>query len=160
VAGPLIEPVAVEIALRPRRVAKWLGWSVLGWIALVMLFVVTIVGSPIAVLVLFAALLVGGVGYLAAGLIVGDRVARGLLNAELPSWQAVLIGIALFRLVRLVPYAGGVVHGLVVWVGFAAASALAWDKARSWHARRLPDKVQFRDENIIEWHPPEQGGGA
>ena len=159
VAPRLLDPIAVEIARRPRRVALWIPMAVIGVLASTALFAASWIGIPIAVLLVLATPMVGGIGYLAAGLIVGDRAAR-LAGHDLEPWQAALLGVGIFRIVRLVPEIGATLHSLIFCVGLGAASAVLFDVCRSWHRRRMPDAEQFKGENLIEWYPPDPPDGA
>jgi hypothetical protein len=112
--------------------------------------VITIFG---AMLMPILAILVGMAGYLAMGRLFGEVTARKLGAGEAPPWLAALIGIAILRLVRLVPILGAAAHSLLVWIAFSAASIATVRMAWSWHKRRLPDAVQFRGETLVEWYP-------
>lgn len=151
----LFEPIAVEVALRPGRIAWWLIISALGVPLLLAFLILTIVGAPFSVVIAFALLLGGVIGYLSVAYLAGDRISRAL-GRELPGWQAVVVGVLAFRIIRLIPIIGAPAHSMIAWVAFAATCAIGWDLVRSWWRRRLPDNVQFRDEDIIEWNPPEQ----
>lgn len=157
VSAPLIEPIAVDMAVHPARVARWMLLGPVGAALVTVMLVATIVGAPLAIIFLFAAVLAGGAGYVALCLVAGHQLMR-MSGHQLPDWQSVIVGVLIARLVRLLPLVGGPLHGIIVWAGFAAAAALSWDAALSWHRRRLPDRMQFPDEEIIEWHPPEQPG--
>lgn len=151
VAAPVIDPIAVELVVRPGRVQRWLPISLLGSILLFMLLIVTIVGSPLAVIFAFACGIGAFLGYIALSLVVGNRIATRF-GWKLSPWQLTMVGIILIRLVRLIPYAGGVLSLVWLWIAYAAMCAVAWDHIWSWHKRRLPDDVQFKDEsNLIEW---------
>lgn len=148
----VLDPIAVEVALRPRRVALWAPITLVVLPAATVALVLTIIGAPLAILLLFGALVGGALGYLGAGLILGDRVLTRA-GYVAPPWLACIVGVLLLRLVRLVPVIGGALHLIVALFALAAAAVIARDLAWSWHLRRLPDDVQFRDEGIIEWDP-------
>lgn len=148
--GTLGQPVAVIVARKPRRVVLWMVVVAIVVPLALLLLVVTIIGATLAVVALFALALVGVVGYLAAAMLVGDRLARAA-GVLLTPWAAVLAGVLVFRLLRLVPFAGAPLHSAIVWFGLAAAGAALWDAALSWHQRRLPDEVQFDNSTLIEW---------
>lgn len=152
VAPRLLDPVAVEVALRPERVLMWIPISVLGLAVVLTLFAASIIGIPVAALLGVAAPFVGIIGYLAAALILGDRIGHAY-GRELAPWIAVAVGVVAFRLVRALPFVGAPLHSVIGLFGFAAVSAVAWDLARSWHARRMPDVEQFQGEQLIEWNP-------
>lgn len=151
VAQPVLDPVAVVVALRPGRAVAWMLLSTVLLPTVLLGLVLTWVGVPLAVIVLFGAAMLGGVGYLAVALIWGDRLVRAV-GASAAPWASMLVGVVALRLLRLIPFVGAGIHSLVVWIGFGAAVAVSWDVARSWHRRRLPDNVQFANEDLIEWH--------
>lgn len=150
VARRVIDPVAVVVGLQPRRIGVWLPGTVIGGPLVIGLFAVSVVGVPIAVLLLFAAALVAGIGYLAVAIVLGDRVAR-MAGRPVEPWLAMVLGVLLLRALRLVPILGGPVHAIVLLIGLAAGTAVCADLAWSWHRRRLPDEVQFAGEDLIEW---------
>lgn len=150
----MLDPVVVLVALRPGRVARWMALVAVASPGAFALLVFSFVGIPLAVLGFFGGLLATGLGYLAIAAVAGDRLAR-LAGSHPPPWVAMLIGIALLRLLRLVPlHVGAALHTAVIWAAYAAACAAALDLAWSWHRRRMPDHEQFAGEQLIEWHPP------
>jgi len=145
----VVDPVAVELVVRPHRVQLWIPISLVALPLLFGFLVATIVGSPLAVIFLFGVFLAGLLGYIAVALIVGDRIARRA-GWKLPPWQLSLMGIATIRLIRLVPYVGGVVHTVWILFGLAATTAVSWDIALSWHKRRLPDNSAIQERRELD----------
>jgi hypothetical protein len=97
----------------------------------VVLFV-TIVGLPLGLLVMlgyFALLLVG---YVAAGVAVGEISLKGLQpgHASQRSWQvaASVIGVLLIALLSRVPFLGGFVAFVALLVGIGAVVSQFWPK--------------------------------
>lgn len=140
--------VAVLIAaLAPRQITTirervrssfWtsLGWGSLGLIILVplitVLLVVTVIGIlavPPWLLVVVAALVMGYVGVSAAlgrwALSVGGYKRENLMLAS-------VVGVAILRVVALVPFLGGLVTFVASLVGFGATVIALW----SWQRRR------------------------
>lgn len=150
VAPKVIDPPARLLAADPVRVTIWMPISLIGSFLLTIALIITIFG---AMLVPILAILVGMAGYLALGRLIGEVVARRFGAGDVPPWLAALVGIALLRLVRLVPILGAPTHSLLIWIGFSAASIATVRMAWSWHKRRLPDAVQFRGETLVEWYP-------
>ena len=150
VAPQVVDPPARLIATDPVRVVIWMPLSVLllffGTIALV----ITIFG---AMLMPIVAVLVGMAGYLAIGRLLGERIGSRLGMASVPPWLAAVLGIAVLRVVRLVPIIGAAAHSLIAWIGFAAATYVSVHLARQWYRRRMPDERQFRGETLVEWYP-------
>lgn len=150
VAPKVVDPPARLIATDPVRVTLWMPLSLLGLFLLTIALMITIFG---ALLMPIVAILVAMAGYLALGRLLGEQLGRLLGIAEVAPWLATALGIVALRLLRAVPVVGAAAHSLVVWVGFAAASCVAVRAAWSWHRRRLPDRVQFRGETLVEWYP-------
>lgn len=151
VAPKVVDPPARMLAADPVRVAAWMPISTIGLVLLTAALFVTIIG---AMLMPILAVLVALAGYLALAQLVGTRLAAQLApGAAMPAWLATTLGILALRIVRLVPFVGAAAHSLLVWVGFAAASACTVRAAIAWHKRRLPDAVQFRGETLVEWYP-------
>lgn len=151
IAPRLVDPIAIEIAVRPARIATWIPLSFLMWGLLSMILFISIIAAPLIVIVFLGATAAAVIGLIALSMIVGDRVSYRYLHKTIAPWKAAVIGMALARLIRAIPYVGAFVFGLIMLVALAAASALIWDKSLSWHRRRLPDDVQFAGENLIEW---------
>ena len=150
VARPVIDPVAVIVALEPGAAAVWMFVSAAAVPLLTMLLVYSLVGIPLAVLGVLAVALGAGLGYLAVAIVLGDRLTRAVGRPLHPA-AAMLVGIALLRLVRLVPFVGAPIHSLAAWFGFGAVSLLSWRLLVSFHRRRMPDNEQFAGEQLIEW---------
>lgn len=107
------------------------GWSLLaGFIALatipvgVLVLCVTVIGIPLALLALlgyFALLLVG---YIAAGVALGDAALKRWLaaRAEVKGWRALFaaLGVLAIGLLALVPWLGGFVAFLALLAGMGA----------------------------------------
>lgn len=153
VSPKVIDPAAVLMATQPNRVAAWVGGSLVATFAAILFLAVTIVGAPAAVLIPIWVLLATLAGFFAFARLVGDRALRAMSVAAPAPWAATTVGIVLFRIVRLVPVLGAPAFSIICWIGYAAVCALAWDRARSWHRRRMPDAEQFAGETLVEWYP-------
>jgi hypothetical protein len=154
VAPKLVTPISVEILVRPSRIVLWTFLaapvSVLGTLMLTF----TGVGIPIAVVAIFIAIAMVVLGTTALMTALTAQLVRGQGVVLLP-WAAALIGMAVLRLVRLIPVVGAPLQSLIMLIGFSAAFAAALTAARSWHARRMPDAKQFEGERLIEWNAPD-----
>lgn len=134
----LMAMAAVFVAMLPGAFARVadaartrLGWSLLaGFIALaaipvgVLVLCVTVIGIPLALLALlgyFALLLVG---YVAAGVALGDAVLKRWLAARagLKGWRALFaaLGVLAIGLLALIPWLGGFVAFLALLAGMGA----------------------------------------
>jgi hypothetical protein len=153
VSPRVIDPAAVLMATQPNRVAAWVGGSLAATFGVVLFLAITIVGAPAAFLVPVWVLLATLAGLFAFAQLAGDRALRAMSVAAPPPWAAAAVGLILFRLVRLVPLIGAPAFSIICWIGYAAVCALAWDRARSWHRRRMPDAQQFAGETLVEWYP-------
>lgn len=150
----LFEPIAVEIALRPGRVVAWIPISLIGVPLVIALLMATIVAAPLSVVAVFVLAIWTVGGYMSLAYVMGDRIARAS-GRDVPPYVALIIGLVVIRMLRLLPIIGASLHSLIVLIALAATCAVGWDMLRSWHKRRLPDHVQFRDENLTEWNPPD-----
>ena len=151
VAPKVVDPPARLIATDPLRVALWMPLSALLLVVGTIALIITIFG---AILAPIAAIMLTLGGYLGFARLLGERTAATLgWRGEVPPWAAAFIGIALLRLLRVVPFVGAAAHSLVLWIGFAAAMCVAARMGRQWWRRRLPDRVQFRGETLVEWYP-------
>lgn len=150
VAPKVVDPPARLVATDPVRVVLWMPLSVIALVAVTVAVFITIIG---AMLMPIIAILVGLAGYLALARLLGERVWVWVTGAAAAPWVAAVVGIIGLRLVRLVPFIGALAHSLIVWIGFAAASAVTVRAAWAWHRRRMPDIVQFRGETLVEWYP-------
>lgn len=150
----MFEPIAIELALRPARVAAWMPISMIVVPLLLALMMATIVGAPFSVIAAFALAIGTVIGYTSLAYVTGDRIGRAI-GKELPAYAAFLSGLCCLRAIRLIPFLGGTLHSIVVWIALAGACAVGWDMIYSWHKRRLPDDVQFRNEQLTEWNPPD-----
>jgi hypothetical protein len=150
VAPKVVDPPARLVATDPLRVAMWMPLSILVLFAATVLLFITVFGAVLAPLL---ALLLCMAGYLAISRLLGERILHAVLGGDVPPWAAAMVGIALLRLLRIVPVVGGAAHSLVAWVGLAAATCAAWRMTRQHWRRRLPDRVQFRGETLVEWYP-------
>lgn len=156
VSPRIVDPPARMAATRPERVAAWMGLSIVLTFVVTGIFVVSIIGAvPAPVIVPLWILLATLAGYVALGRGLGERllVSAGMPVASVAPWMATAAGILVFRLVRVVPYVGAAAHSLICLFGYAAVSVVAWDAARSWHRRRMPDAEQFAGETLVEWYP-------
>jgi hypothetical protein len=154
IAPRVIEPPARVLASEPRVVAWWLPLSWLATFGVVLFLAITIVGIPAAMLVPLIVIVLALGGYVALARLTGERLAVQLGAKTVPPvWLATLIGITLFRLIRLVPFVGAAAHSLIAWISYAAVCLVLYRAARSWHARRMPDAQQFAGETLIEWYP-------
>jgi cytoskeletal protein CcmA (bactofilin family) len=134
----LMAMAAVFVALLPGAFARVadaartrVGWSLLaGFIALatipvgVLVLCVTVIGIPLALLALlgyFALLLVG---YVAAGVALGDAALKRWLavRAGLKGWRALFaaLGVLAIGLLALIPWLGGFVAFLALLAGMGA----------------------------------------
>ncbi len=152
VAPRLVDPPARLLATDPLRVAAWMPLSTLVMVFGTIALMITIIGAPLVPLVWIA---LGLLGYAALGLHLGElvlaRVGVGV-DARAP-WSSALLGLALLRVVRAVPYVGALAHSLLAWAGFAAAMCAANRLLRSHWRRRMDDAIQFEGETLVEWYP-------
>jgi hypothetical protein len=148
--GPLVDPVAVLVALSPSRAARMALLAIAASALAFFLLVASWFGTPLAIALAVVAVVVFLYGYAGVCVAIGDRALRSV-GIDAPMWLASIVGVVVLRVLRLVPVVGGIAHAAVAFIGFGAASAALTDKAVSWHRRRLPDEEQFAGERITEW---------
>lgn len=87
---------------------------------LVLLFTITIIGIPVALLLLFGAILVGIFGWSAIGLLTGEKILQALKQHEILPVVAVIIGVIVLMVVGQVPLIGWLISLLIVVLGMGA----------------------------------------
>jgi hypothetical protein len=103
--------------------------------------IVTVIGAPLGLgllLVVLPVLLV--IGYLVAGIWIGDQVLDGTspgIVRERP-YLAAVIGLVVLGVVSAIPFVGGIVGGLATLVGFGAIVLLMWRVLRGTDRRTAP----------------------
>ncbi|HYV85279.1 MAG TPA: hypothetical protein VFB49_05175 [Patescibacteria group bacterium] len=137
-------------ALVPRRVAniaaafptRWgsaLGVGVLAYAVLIvgsLLLIVTLIGIPVAMLLIFIGAVTKWLGLAGLLYLIGRTLGRNVLSRELPHLAAVLAGFIVFAVLRLVPILG-LAFGLVVSV-LAMGAALVTRFGAEPAARAVP----------------------
>jgi hypothetical protein len=118
------------------RIGASIGWGLGAFIGLPILGVlalVTIVGIPLGIAILFGLWLIYLLGYLASAIIVGRRLIRPPKSRFL----AFLVGWGILRLLALIPFFAGVVWFVATVFGLGALLVAAW-RARSETPRAEP----------------------
>ena len=111
------------------RIGASIGWGLGAFIGLPILGVlalVTIVGIPLGIAILFGLWLIYLVAYLASAIILGRRLIRPPRSRFL----AFLVGWGILRLLALIPFFGGVVWFVATVFGLGALLVAGW-RARS-----------------------------
>ncbi|CAN5731933.1 hypothetical protein BH23CHL8_BH23CHL8_04680 [soil metagenome] len=93
---------------------------ILPWIVFTLL-AVTVVGLPLAFGLMFVWALVVFLGYLVAGLWIGERVVRSGRTASRP-YAAVFVGVLILLLLSWVPF----VTAIATWFGLGAVTMAGW----------------------------------
>jgi cytoskeletal protein CcmA (bactofilin family) len=120
---------AAERAVR-EHLGATIGWGVaiaIGVPLLAILALVTLVGIPLGVALLLAAIPVLLVAYTTSAWILGRRVLR---NRSTSPWVALLAGWGILRLVALIPVVGGLVGLAATVVGLGALTVALWRARR------------------------------
>lgn len=121
--------------------------------ALVVLFAVTLVGIPVAAVLLAVGVILFVIGPVPALTALGNRVLvrRGGL------FGAFLVGAVLWRLgIWLIPYVGAVIYvvGMVWGIGGWVLGALAARRSDPLPAALLPASIAARGDATPDWEPP------
>lgn len=105
---------------------------ILPWIVFALL-AVTVVGLPLAFGLLFVWMLVVFLGYLVAGLWIGERVVGSSRRAARP-YAAVFVGVLILLLLSWVPF----VTAIATWFGLGAVTMAGWRVLRGGGPRPYP----------------------
>ncbi|MBD3243181.1 MAG: hypothetical protein GF331_21510 [Chitinivibrionales bacterium] len=122
--GGTFASIAAEAAAHPVQSGLW------GLLALVLvppfavLLAVSLIGIPLIPLLIILVVCCVVVGYIGAGLLVGERVAGAVHKPDLSKVLAALIGLALLWAVGWVPFLGWLVQAVAALVGFGAVLVL------------------------------------
>jgi hypothetical protein len=127
----LLTPRGADAVAEARRRATGpsVGWGLIFLVGLpivAVLALVTLVGIPFGIWLLLALVLIYSVGYVAGAWLVGRLVIRG------PGRRVVafLAGLAIIRVLALVPILAGIVGLVAVVVGLGAVVVAAWRAGR------------------------------
>jgi len=129
---------AGERAVR-EHVGATVGWGVaiaIGVPLLAVLALVTLVGIPLGLALLLAAIPVLLVAYTTGAWIVGHRVLR---SRSAGPWAALLAGWGLLRVLALIPVAGALVGLAATVVGLGALAVALWQARRPATPVATPD---------------------
>jgi cytoskeletal protein CcmA (bactofilin family) len=121
--------LAAERAVR-ERLGATIGWGIaiaIGVPLLAILALVTLVGIPFGVALLFAAIPVLLLAYTTTVWIVGRRVLR---NRSTSLWVALFAGWAILRVLALIPVVGALVGLAATVVGLGALTVALWRARR------------------------------
>jgi hypothetical protein len=111
------------------RIGASIGWGLGAFIGLPILGIlalVTIVGIPLGIAILFGLWLIYLLGYLASAIILGRRLIRPPRSRFL----AFLLGWGILRLLALIPFFGGILWFVATAFGLGALLVAGW-RARS-----------------------------
>ncbi|HEY0979654.1 MAG TPA: hypothetical protein VGE23_02350 [Candidatus Paceibacterota bacterium] len=93
---------------------------------LILLLLVSFVGTAVAIVLLLGYLLLLMLGYLYAGVIAGAALGRGLLKRPQVSWRIALLGMLALYLVGLVPVLGDLITFVLFLAATGALTAIAY----------------------------------
>ena len=119
---------AVAVAWRT-GMGPSIGWGLILAIGLPIfgvLIAITVIGIPLAVMLLFALGLLYGLGYVAGTIVLGRLVIKPPSSMLL----AFLLGLLVLRLIALVPILGGLVGAIVTVIGFGSIAVAIWRARR------------------------------
>ena len=122
------------LARSPRRFVLFalLGFAVtVATPALIILLLISFVGTVVAVLLLLAYLSLLLVGYLYAGILVGAAIMRGLFKRQGVSWRGAVLGMFVLYLVGIIPVVGKVFVLVLSAAAIGAIVAIAYGFAFS-----------------------------
>jgi len=114
--------------------------GLVGWLVLVpgvVFLAITLLGIPLIPVWVILYVAAGILGYSAASILVGDRVAR-LANASMSMLGKVITGALILSLVGLVPLVGSVAAVAIALVGLGAVVDTKFGTNRPWFRRHEP----------------------
>jgi len=149
----LVAPRGVEALAAAARTALWssLGWGLAAFVGLPVLgtlAVVSLVGLPFGLGVLFGLLLVYSLGFAGCAFALG----RGIVREPRSRWLALGLGWAILAALAAVPFGGGFVWFAGAVYGLGAATVAIW-RARGVGGRHRPGAM------IVERAMQEEGTG-
>lgn len=110
----------------------------------------TCIGIPLAVVPIIISIVAWTVGKMAVGLALGKWLGDSINRPGISSIVAVLIGTIVLALIRLVPFAGGLIAWVLALIGFGAVLLTGFGTSPTW----WPDRRSRR--NQVVQSPPSQ----
>jgi hypothetical protein len=114
-----------QVAATAQRAAlPSLGVGCLSWIVLpplTLLFIVTCIGIPLAAILGILAVAAGVLGWIAIGMVLGQKLLSGLKVSTIVPIVSMLVGLLILWLVTLVPILGWLIGIFVASLAFGAA---------------------------------------
>jgi cytoskeletal protein CcmA (bactofilin family) len=134
-----LAPRALDAAFRAASTSPGatIGWGLLLFFGLPILAVialVTIVGIPLGVALLLALLPIYAIGYTTSAWLLGRRLVRPPRGRVL----AFLAGLAILRILAIIPIVGGIVWFAATVVGLGALLVATWRARRDYPERAVP----------------------
>lgn len=134
-----LAPRALDAAFRAASTSlgATIGWGLLLFFGLPILAVialVTIVGIPLGVALLLALLPIYAIGYTTSAWLLGRRLVRPPRGRVL----AFLAGLAILRILAIIPIVGGIVWFAATVVGLGALLVATWRARRDYPERAVP----------------------
>jgi hypothetical protein len=105
------------------------------------LLVIICIGIPVAILVLLAAAAAAIFGWIAVGIVVGQRVLEALRVGEYQPLLEVIIGVPVVRLLSAVPCLGWLLGLIVTCVGLGAVALTRFGTVAYEPSSKPPDDV-------------------
>ncbi|MEN9390263.1 MAG: hypothetical protein RLZZ283_363 [Candidatus Parcubacteria bacterium] len=101
--------------------------------ALVVLICSTVVGIPLGILGMLAFLTLLLIAWITTPIILGSVVHGYFTKREYGvTWKTILIGVALYSAIGLVPFVGWIVHMLLMLLSLGVVVSLKWEMLRQW----------------------------
>jgi hypothetical protein len=85
-----------------------------------LILVITLIGIPVAILVVLGGAIAGYFGWLCVGFLVGERILHALNARQITPIFAIVVGIVLLALIGAMPIVGGLVKFVVAMLGLGA----------------------------------------
>lgn len=132
---PVMEPMVDYLRQSARKTGSAGLLATVLAAGLAMLFAITVVGLPVAAILVGLYVLTGMVGLAVSSFWIGEFVTRGQINAR-PVWLQTLIGTTFLMAFSNVPLVGPLLLMLFWLLGTGAVSLFGIAKLRAWRTRR------------------------
>jgi len=88
----------------------------------IVIFLITLIGIPIAIITLFAYLILFYISKILVGIAVGKKILTGFAkDKEAPLGWSLILGLILLTILTNIPYLGWLIYFVIVFTGFGAA---------------------------------------
>lgn len=139
------ENIYERISLHPLNSLLWGSLSLIFYIPVFIFLAISLVGIPLLPLQASLYFLFLIYGYINAGRWIGEALLSGR-GLQVNLWFRVFLGLLFVELIAFIPILGGVLKGLIIFLGFGAASQVFYKRIFS-GGRRLQESRIKKDSS-------------